>query len=160
VDDQPLVISDADLLSPPDGQFWVHDEDFGTVPADLHKKGDCKTEKVWPNYSVQEVSKFFFGKNSDWLRWRYESDERVSKKTGMVTTPARHPQGFFVLDGVPLEPKRDSRAGYRYYTLADVERMAHALAQNGALDGYELLHTLRMVKLSADMWRKRARDRD
>jgi len=148
----PIVIAEPDLLHPPDGRFWLHDEQFGRDHKDLHVKKDRKG-RVAPNYSVQETAKFFFGRSSDWLRWRYESDE-VRDEEGNVTRPARHPHGFFVLDGKPLVPKK-APSGYRYYTLPDIERMAHALAQNGVIDGTELSMVIQLVKLTAQIWKRR-----
>lgn len=95
-----------------------------------------------PHFSVQECSKAFFGRSSDWLRWRYRADKPRKNQTSV------YPQGFFVLDGVPLEPKI-SEKGARYYTLPDIERMAHALAQNNVLDGEDLSHVLTIVKANA-----------
>ena len=74
-----------------------------------------------PRFGAQETAKTFFAKGSDWLRWRYHATEGF-------------PDGYFVLDGVLLEPKR-TKSGQRYFTLADIERMAHALASNGAIGG-------------------------
>lgn len=92
-----------------------------------------------PAYTVQETSKVFFGRGPDWLRWRYR--------------PANnYPQGYFVLDGVILEPKRTEK-GNRYYTLADVERMAHALVENNAIDGEQLSIILQLVLLQARLHR-------
>lgn len=91
-----------------------------------------------PNFSVQEASKTFFGKGPDWLRWRYR--------------PANHyPDGYFVLDGVVLTPKRNEK-GIRYYTLADIERMAYALAQNHAIDGAILANIMEIVLLVARLY--------
>ena len=88
-----------------------------------------------PAYTVQETAKVFFGRGPDWLRWRYR--------------PAReYPHGYFVLDNVILEPKRTEK-GNRYYTLADIERMAHALAENNAIDGEQLSVILQLVLLQA-----------
>lgn len=88
-----------------------------------------------PQYTVQETSKLFFGKGSDWLRWRYR--------------PANnYPQGYFVLDGTILEPKRTEK-GNRYYTLADIERMAHALVENKAIDGEKFSVVLQLILLQA-----------
>lgn len=90
-----------------------------------------------PQYTVQETSKLFFGKGSDWLRWRYR--------------PANnYPKGYFVLDDVRLVPKRTEK-GNRYYTLADIERMAHALADNNAIDGERLSIILQLVLLQAQL---------
>lgn len=92
-----------------------------------------------PAYTVQETAKLFFGKGPDWLRWRYR--------------PANNfPQGYFVLDDVVLEPKRTA-TGNRYYTLADIERMAHALVENGAIDGAKFSIVLQLVLLQAVMHR-------
>lgn len=90
-----------------------------------------------PFYTVQETSKLFFGKGSDWLRWRYR--------------PAtNHPEGYFTLDDLKLEPKRTEK-GNRYYTLADIERMAHALAENNAIDGERLSVIIQLILLQAQL---------
>lgn len=92
-----------------------------------------------PAYTVQEAAKVFFGRGPDWLRWRYR--------------PAReYPHGYFVLDDVILEPKRTD-TGNRYYTLADIERMAHALAENNAIDGEQLSVIIQLVLLQARVHR-------
>lgn len=92
-----------------------------------------------PAYTVQEASKVFFGRGPDWLRWRYR--------------PAReYPHGYFVLGDVILEPKRTA-TGNRYYTLADIERMAHALAENNAIDGEQLSVIIQLVLLQARVHR-------
>jgi hypothetical protein len=88
--------------------------------------------KPKPTFGAQETARMFFAKGADWLRWRYR--------------PAPgYPDGYFVLNGVILEPKR-SEPGQRYYTLADIERMAHALAQNHAIDG-ERVETIISIAL-------------
>jgi hypothetical protein len=101
--------------------FFLWDNMFRPAPSGLPH----------PNFSVQEAAKTFFGRSSDWLRWRYREGRDL-------------PDGYFVLDGVILEPKRNPK-GQRYYTLADIERMAHALVQNGAIDGQVLANILEIV---------------
>lgn len=92
-----------------------------------------------PTYTVQEASKLFFGMGPDWLRWRYR--------------PGRaFPKGYFVLNGVILEPKR-TETGNRYYTLADIERMAHALVENHAIDGAKFAIILQLILLEAVLHR-------
>lgn len=93
--------------------FYLWDDMFPMDP-----KGRPK-----PFFGAQETAKLFFGKSADWLRWRYHP-----------SNDGLYPHGYFVLNDVILEPKR-STTGQRYYTLADIERMAHALAQNDAIDG-------------------------
>lgn len=84
-----------------------------------------------PHFSVSEVAKIFFARSSHWVRWR--EDDKV--------------EGF-VLDGVVLKTPRTEQ-GARYYTLPYVERMAHALAQQGAISGAQLANTLTTVEAIA-----------
>lgn len=92
----------------------------------------------YPNFAVQETAKCFFGKGPDWLRWRYRA-------------ASDYPDGYFVLDNVILLPKR-TKKDLRYYTLADIERMAHALAINGAIDGEMLSNILEIVLQVAKLY--------
>lgn len=136
VESEPLLLTTQDLIHPSDRRFWLDDDMFFTDKRGL----------PIPRFSVQEVSKCFFGKGPDWLRWRSRAD-----------TKGKHPEGFFVLDGEPLPVKRLPNKGKndttaRYYTLADVERMAHALAQHGAIDGGELANIVLMVKTCARIY--------
>ncbi len=85
-----------------------------------------------PTYSVAEVSKFFFARPASWLRHL----ERT---------------GRFVLDGKPIQISRTEK-GRRAYTLPDVEKMAHALAQQGMLSGEQLLNVLLQIQQSAKVW--------
>ena len=69
----------------------------------------------------------------------------------------------FILDGKPLEfkrlalPKSSPKYGdpnaetARYYTLADVERMAHALGQQGVIDGRRVAHIVLMARVCAEL---------
>jgi hypothetical protein len=120
----------GDDLNPSDRDYWVDD--------DMLREDD--NGLLIPHYTVQETAKVFFARSADWLRWR-----------SRPSLP-KHPHGFFVLDGMPLEPKRTA-AGARYYTLADVERMAHALAQNDALDGLTLTKIIMIIKWQARLYK-------
>lgn len=91
-----------------------------------------------PSYTVAEASKMFFGKTPDWMRW-------LSKKTD------KHPDGFFILDGEPIEEHRTEH-NFRYYTLADIEKMAHALAFNGVIDGAKCATIISLVKHSLRLY--------
>ncbi len=135
---EPLVVADPELLSLPEGQrFWLDDSMF---PLDKHGVPA-------PAFKSKEVAEIFFGKSVDWLRWRMRSnDKRVKdKETKKVTViKGDHPDGFFLLDGKPLEFKRTD-PGARYYTLADIEKMACALAQEGSIDGQRYSLVVKMV---------------
>lgn len=135
---EPLVVADPELMVPEGRRFWLDD--------DMFDKADRNGNPI-PSFKVKEVSTMFFGKSPDWLRWRMRpNDKRTKDKvTGEVTvTKGDHPDGFFILDGEPLVFKRTG-PGARYFTLADIERMAHALAQDGAIDGRTLTLVTRMV---------------
>ncbi len=124
-------------------QFYLYDEMFEVAEAKRTTKNDdgqkvaTSWEWVWPNYTVSEVAKFFFALGPHWLRWRYHPSRSD-----------RFPEGYFVLDGEKLEEKRTPH-GTRYYTLPDIERMAHALAANGVLDGEKLVLIVELLRKEA-----------
>ena len=128
-DTEPLVVADPEMLVPRGQRFLLDDKMF---------ERDSKGMPI-PSLRVTEVAKIFFGQSDDWLRWRMRSN-----------TNAEHTEGDFVLDGEPLEFKRtDSNS--RYFTLADVERMAHALLQTGVIDGARATRVVTMVKTCAQL---------
>lgn len=85
-----------------------------------------------PVFSISEVSKFFFARSPDWIRWR----ER---------------KGFFVLDGQDVGGYR-TEEGARRYSLSDVEKMAHSLAEKEAINGAQLTVTLILLQTQAKLW--------
>lgn len=89
-----------------------------------------------PLFTVSEVAKFFFARSPHWIRWR----ER---------------KGFFVLDGEVVgerEKLPNGKLAARSYNLADVEKMAHALASNGAISGVQLSNAVMLVRTVAKVW--------
>lgn len=127
-------------------QFFLYDEMFPVEPATSKAKRPDDAAVTWepltwewvvPNFSVNEVAKFFFGLGAHWLRWRYHPSRSD-----------RYPDGYVVLDGAPLESKRTPH-NIRYYTLPDVERLAHALAQTGAISGEKLVKVVELVRAEA-----------
>lgn len=135
---EPLVVADPELMSIPDGRrFWLDDSMF---PLD-------KDNMPIPNFRVKDVAVVFFGKSDDWLRWRMRPDDKrvKDKETGKTTiVKGKYPEGYFVLDNEVMEFKR-TESDARYFTLADIERMAHALAQGGHIDGARLALVTKMV---------------
>lgn len=101
------------------------------LPAD-HMILDGIDVSEGPHYTVSEVAKVFFGKSAHWVRWR----ER---------------EGFFVLDGEEVGSQR-SQSGARRYDLADIEKIAHALADKNAINGGALTNALIMVQANARIW--------
>lgn len=149
---EPVVLVEPELLVPEGKRFITDDSMF---------KPD-KDGRLSPHFSVLEVAKVFFGCGPDWFRWRMRPDDhKVKGPDGkylrnpdgtFVMEKGDYPEGYFVLDGEKIEPKR-TEAGARYFTLADVERMAHALAQGGQIDGAQLTNTVMMVKACAKIYR-------
>lgn len=131
----PLILQDEQHY---ENQRFITEERWFQETLIPQPDGSVKRILPTPTYTVQEAAKFFFGKGADWLRWR-------SKKT------PENPEGFFILDGKPL-PDHRTDAGFRYYTLADIERMAHALAQNGGIDGGTLNTIVKLVKSSCHLY--------
>lgn len=89
-----------------------------------------------PLFTVSEVAKFFFGRSAHWIRWQ-ESNEHF----------------FLTIDG-KQEPvgTRRTDSGARVYTLSDVELIAHALAEHGAINGRQLNDVLLLASTSARVW--------
>lgn len=102
-----------------------------------------KHDRLAPNFAVQETATTFFGRSPDWLRWRYRADDPKPKGT-----KPRFPNGYFVLDDEVLEPKT-TPSGARYYTLADIEKMAYSLLDNEVLDQTQLACVLNIVYANA-----------
>lgn len=127
---EPMVVADPDMLLPEGQRFMLHDSMF---PTD-------KSGNPVPMLRVGEVAKVFFAASDAWLRWRMRPDAK-----------GVYPDGFFVLDGKPLTFRR-TESGSRRFSLADVERMAHALTQTGVLDGASLNRVLTMVKACAQLY--------
>lgn len=135
---EPLIVADPEMMVVPGGRrFWLDDSMF-----EVGKDG-----MPIPTFRVKDVAVVFFGKSDDWLRWRMRPDDKkvTDKETGEVTiVKGDYPEGYFVLDGEVMDFKRTEKNA-RYFTLADIERMAHALAQGGHIDGARLALVTRMV---------------
>lgn len=130
-----------DGIAPPDRRFWLAYED---LPVD-------RFGLPVPRFNVIQTASFFFARSNSWLR-------------------AFIRQGQFVLDGEPLVFSRiprfvqdedtgefkpaeraegEERNDPRYFSLADVERMAYALAQQGSISEHTLMCAIQLVKWEA-----------
>ncbi len=126
-----------------DDMFDVRDYTPRDKKTKAHVKDAVVDERPTPNFAVQETATTFFGRSPDWLRWRYRADDPKPKGT-----KPRFPHGYFVLDDEVLEPKT-TPSGARYYTLADIEKMAYALFDNEVLDATQLSCVLNIVYANA-----------
>lgn len=111
-----------------DAQFILTDT---RLPADkfILEGVDVSEE---PLFAISEVAKMFFARSPHWIRWR----ER---------------KGDFNLDGEDVSGGR-TQTGLRKYTLADIEKIAHALAEKGAINGAQLNTVLLLVQTEARLW--------
>lgn len=123
---QPVIVAEPELVLKKGQRFFLENVD---LPKD-------KDGVPVPSFSSTEVAKMFFGKNSGWMQWRMRKSDD-------------HPQGFFILDGEPMEFNFFN--GQRRFSLYDIERMAHALAQGGHLPPGDLSKTIHLVRYCAQL---------
>lgn len=101
---------------------WVDGSNFKISPV-LGPEVDATRE---PTYTAGEVSRLFFGRNGNWLRW----EERR------------------------LETSFAQRAenGYRRYALSNIEEMAFFLADHRRIEAPRLASCLFVIKIQAIMY--------
>lgn len=102
------------------------------LPTDRLLFEDIDTETDGPKFTISEVAKLFFARSPHWVRWQ----ER---------------KGNLTLDGNIVGQHR-SDAGSRFYTLADVEQMAHALATRKAIGGDQLNNAMLIAQSVARLY--------
>jgi len=116
------IIPDVSRVQPPHGrQYWVTEE---MLPHD-------RTGVVKPTFTIAQVAQVFFARSGDWIRYLEGLGEEA-----------------LMLDGKILEPRR-TISGSRYYTLSDVEKMAHALLQNQRIDVMQFIAVIELVRWMA-----------
>jgi hypothetical protein len=113
----------SDLETPDGRPFWT--------TADMY---DPATRS--PLYSTLQTGKFFFAFGSGWM-YKY-----------LLTEHLTHHRDVGTLDLMWT----DSTIPARRWRLYDVEMWAHILSAHGVLDGIQLARTIRIVKLSAELW--------
>lgn len=109
----------------PGREFWITDE-----MITRGKKGEPK-----PWYSTHTVATVFIGRSAAWLRVRMRTSEE-------------HPESELVLNGKALDIHR-SPTGDRQFSLADIEKTAHALYNSGAIDEDRFVCMIELVIWSA-----------
>lgn len=107
-------------------------QDSRLDPDRLILEGLDVSEK--PRFTVSEVSKIFFGMSPYWIRWL-----------------EGHARPAFLFDGKEIVASRTPK-GARYYTLADVELMTHALAQTEFINGAQATNALHIVHAMSRVW--------
>lgn len=79
------------------------------------------------SFTTSEVAKIFFARSTSWMQVHEESGNFRSPQGGWVVDPARTP------------------SGRRLWGLDDIERLAHALAQNGVIKAAKLVAVLKII---------------
>lgn len=139
--DQPLIVANKNL-DLPEGQRWILEEEM----IDTDSKG-----MPIPMLRVGTVTTVFFGRKSNWFYYLTAPREIKGYDENKTAIRGRSESNWLTLDGEPLEFRRDE-GNNRYLSLADVERLAHAVAQNRRIDGAELQRVLLMVKTCAQQY--------
>lgn len=115
--------NDHPELSPPDGRLlW-------TSPEMIDSFGR-------PTFRTKQVAWFFFARGHMWL---YKN---------LLVPPHQvldHPEV-----GTLAVPRQAN--SYRVWRLYDVELYAHILASHRRIQGWQLVHTITLVKTSAQLW--------
>jgi hypothetical protein len=93
-------------------------------------------KKKRPTFTTVQVAKLFFGRGDRWM-YKY-----------LLSFPKTEHPDIGTLELLRTETNRPARR----WRLCDVELYAHLLGAHGVLNGTELARTVRMVKLSAEMW--------
>lgn len=113
----------SDLATPDGRPFWTSPEMYDP------RKGR-------PLYTTAQTAKFFFGYGTAWL-YRYLITEGVTS----------HPE-----IGELNLMRTSSTVPARRFRLYDVEVYAHILGAHGILQGIAVARTVRIIKLSAELW--------
>lgn len=99
--------------------------------------------KAGPFYRVNDMSKFFFGMSSSWLRLKMKPDKT-------------HPETWFTINGKAMDFRRldDTKSdSARVFWLSDVELMAYSLFAFGAISEEKLGKILAIVRATADLYK-------
>jgi hypothetical protein len=115
------------------------------LPLDMNVfiTADLDTSRE-PHYTISELAKFFLNRSPGWVRWR----ER---------------KGYFILDAEYDDEKKEFVAGdkstpyglmrtpegARFYTLTDVEGIAHSLEQKSAISLTQMYLAIEVVRVQA-----------
>lgn len=132
-----VVYTDPRLVDPNGDRRWMLDE--AMIPQD-------KEGMPFPYFRTRHVAAFFFGRKNSWLYFMFAPrkfsgyDEQGHEIRERITS-------LMVLDGEELVFRTDKQG--RFYSLADIERMTHSLAQQRRIDGATAQRALLMVKTCA-----------
>lgn len=99
----------------------------------IYTNGTCPRA---PLFTVKQLTNMFFAREPHWIRWREDR--------GMLDT-----EDFEIYEDGVIGNRNAS--GAREYTLADVEKVVHALAQAEAIDGTQVRNALLLVRILGEI---------
>lgn len=112
-------------VAPPDGRkYWLEES--------MLRHG--RQNQVVPTFTIASASEVFFGRSPDWLRG--------------ICQKAEKGEDVLMLDEKVFTPPRADN-GSRTFSLVDIERLAHALAENRKIDGDRFNATINIILLVA-----------
>jgi len=116
-----ILIVKESIMTPDNRPYWITDELVSVSPNNF-------------SFLTATVAEVFFGVPANRLRWWLWKERE---------------KGGLTLDGKPFNLRRSSN--YRVFNIGDVEKLAHALAQAGHIDGDRLSKIILMVKTHAQL---------
>lgn len=121
----PIIIEpyrDKRKANPQKNRFRLYDEDFEKETAPRYQPSNPEETLYRPHFPFGEIATWTFGKNTTWLRNQF--------KRGVPELNGK-PLAFRFITGRAGRPERR-------LTLPDIERLAWALYERGAIDGRTL----------------------
>ncbi len=121
----------------------------GIDPDQLMTAGvDTRANDYWPTFSTGELGKVFFGLTAHWVR-----DREDLGRFGRVVPGDGDYLRVYAPDGTEIGQRTEK--GARSYSLADVERIVHALLFAGSLTPELAVDALFIVKSRMDIAQRR-----
>jgi hypothetical protein len=120
---KPVILTPLmpDIVLPPDRRFWITGDMLAFT----------RTGSPRPWFNTHTVATVFLGYSAAWLRQRMRASDD-------------YPLSMLVLDGQPVSIHR-SKSDDRQFSLAAIERSAHALYEAGQLTDDRFAAAVMMV---------------
>lgn len=136
---RPPVILEMDLDPPAEHDgYTLYDEDF-PVERRAHYEVLSSRPLRTPHFAPPHIAQWAFGYSEEWLRKQLRRKDRPLLLDGQPLTFRRLTRG-----------RKGSGAGTeRRLTIPDIERLAWALYERGAIDGQRLQTTVVILTLVA-----------
>lgn len=149
---EPIIVEPENLegrtARPDRGQFLLYDADFRVEEDPRYAVAPGKEPLRVPHFSVGEVACIAFAGELNWLKHQLKGRPYRVASGQTKNWP-------LLLNGKPLEFRSVRRGGAvppKRYTLPDIERLAWALYERGAIDGLEAQRVSQIVLAIAQQY--------